>query len=210
MKWWRPVRAVVAWLGPALWRPGPTGRPAVAGLLDRDEANRRLAGLPEGTFLVRFSENNPGKLAIAFNDRVSFTVPVGGAQGGAGTPGAQAAAAPAPGSQAHEGALVTHHTLVDVHAAAAKTGGGGSSGGWGCRMNMSAGSYDYDTLAALVQNCARLELLEPNVPKAIAFGFGAPPPTLQPMSAQSLRPEPLGGPEPLDRPEPLEFGGPLQ
>jgi hypothetical protein len=196
-KWWSPVARVVAWLGSS-WRGGMVadgggdgsggGEAATAtatrvvtvvhGFLDRGESNEKLRGQEAGTFLFRFSESKPGKLVIAVNDQVPDSariatnhclVDVAAARapavhsstGAATAPAAAAAAATSPSSAGSRG-----------------NGGSGGAGGVGCAITFEDGrELAYESLAALVLDCRRLEALyapQGNTAKGMVFSPAAP------------------------------------
>lgn len=63
LRWFAPAMAALRFKKQVqpMWLSG-----CICGFIDKERCNRALSLLPEGTFLIRFSESSPGQFAVAY------------------------------------------------------------------------------------------------------------------------------------------------
>lgn len=150
-RWWAPVRDTIARLADD-WRcTHPT--PRILGLLDRRTAKDLLSVKRVGSFLLRFSESDAGKLALSYV--CAKDAPSGRQSGNALK---QAPAQVEAGKAGKTGEVTVQHTLVQVQED-------------GVTISFQGGTTGrYPTLSSMVLDCKLLKFVAPaSVPASKVF-----------------------------------------
>ncbi|CAM9674291.1 unnamed protein product [Ectocarpus sp. 4 AP-2014] len=142
--WWAPLMTTLSLLRDDWASTDPT---RVHGFISRIAAERQLLERERGTFLLRFSESQPGELVVSFTEHVTQAAPR-----------ASSMLASAPRSRPRPQSMCVKHCLVEVRR-----------GGW-CYIEVEQGSkVPYPSLHDLVLACSSMQVLYPDVRKEDAF-----------------------------------------
>ncbi|CAM9759163.1 unnamed protein product [Ectocarpus sp. 6 AP-2014] len=142
--WWAPLMPTLSLLRNDWASTNPT---RVHGFISRIAAERQLLERERGTFLLRFSESQPGELVVSFTEHVTQAAPR-----------ASAMLTSAPRSRPRSQSMCVKHCLVEVRR-----------GGW-CYIEVEQGSkVPYPSLHDLVLACSSMQVLYPDVRKEDAF-----------------------------------------
>ncbi|CAB1112357.1 unnamed protein product [Ectocarpus sp. CCAP 1310/34] len=142
--WWAPLMTTLSLLRNDWASTNPT---RVHGFISRIAAERQLLERERGTFLLRFSESQPGELVVSFTEHVTQAAPRDSSM-----------LASAPCSRPRSQSMCVKHCLVEVRR-----------GGW-CYIEVEQGSkVPYPSLHDLVLACSSMEVLYPDVRKEDAF-----------------------------------------